>query len=491
MFIIMCVSLYTSRIVLSTLGVEDYGLYNVVGGIIAMFGFLNGSMSNTTSRYIAFYLGRNDVKMLSDFFSMAFIIHLCIAIIILFLGETIGLWYFYNKLVIPHGRFDAALWLYQLSVASTIMNILYVPFNASIIAHEKMGTFAYISIFDSLLKLVIVFCLKWSPYDKLIFYSTLLFSVSVIDVLIYLVYCKIKFQEIKFRWFWDAVLFKEMFGFAGWSLLGNFSYLFYNQGINLLLNAFCGPAINAARGIAVQVDGVIKNFATNVQTALNPQIIKSYAENNLERMSSLVFASSRFCFYLLFFLSLPVLVETEYILGVWLGQYPNHTVSFIRITLINVILDSLVNPLFTANLACGKVKIYQIVISLISYGFMPLTYLAIKKTNLPESVFLCVLACTMIGIIARIYILKIQIGIPTLMYINKVIFPIIKVGLISSIIPLIIDSLMTDSFVAFLLVSVVCVCSVALTIYICGISKNERIIVNNIVIGKINRFKFL
>ncbi|PWJ61059.1 MULTISPECIES: lipopolysaccharide biosynthesis protein [unclassified Fibrobacter] len=486
----MAVSLYTSRVVLRVLGAEEYGLYNVIGGIIAMFGFLNGAMTNTTSRYITFFLGQKNFKRLSDVFSMSFIIHATIALIIILLGETIGLWYLYEKLVIPDGRFQAAFWLYQLSIASAVIGILYVPFNATIIAHEKMSAFAYISILDAILKLSIVFALIHAPYDKLIFYGVLIFFVQIIDIAIYFGYCKIKFKETKLHFYWDSRLFKEMFGFAGWSLLGNFSFFFFNQGINLMLNAFCGPAVNAARGIAVQVDGVIKNFASNVQTAINPQIIKSYAENNHERMFTLVFASSRFCFYLLFVLSLPVMVEASSILQLWLGQVPDHTVNFIRITLANVILDAIVNPMFTTNLATGKVKIYHICISIISYGFMPITYFAIKYSLLPESVFVCTLSCTVIGIIARIFIIKSQVGMPISTYMKKVLLPIFIVTMLSATPAVCIHNILPQSFTSSIISITFCVFSVIASTYFWGITKQERTFVNKKILEVVSKHAF-
>lgn len=478
MFVTMALGLYTSRVVLRVLGVEDYGLFNVVGGIIAMFGFLNGAMTNTTSRYITFYLGKKDHEKLSNIFSLTFLIHATIALIIIILGETVGLWYLYEKLVVPEGRFDAAFWLYQLSIASTVISILYVPFNAAIIAHERMGAFAYISIIDATLKLFAVIILAWVPFDKLIFYGSLIFFIQIFDVSIYFSYSKLHFPETKLKIYWNRALFNEMFGFASWSLLGNFSFIFFTQGINLMLNAFCGPAVNAARGIAIQVDGVIKNFAASVQTAINPQIIKSYAENNIGRMFELVFASSKFCFYLLFLLSLPIMIEAERFLQLWLGQVPGHAVNFIRITLINVIMDALVNPMFTSNLATGKVKIYHICISIVSYSFMPITYFAIKLTALPESVFISTLVCTIIGIIVRIFILKKQIALPILLYFKRVLIPIFSVITISTSFALATYHIIDKTPWSFIITTTINTIFILASVYFIGITKEERYFIN-------------
>lgn len=485
MFITMFLGLYTSRVILKTLGIEDYGLYNVIGGIIAMFGFLNGAMTNTTSRYITFYLGKQDQKSLNKIFSMAFIIHFSIALIILIFGETLGLWYLNNKLVLPEDRLNAAFWLYQLSIISAIVNILYVPFNATIVAHEKMSTFAYISIVDSILKLLIAISIGLLDYDKLITYGFLMFCISLFNICVYYLYCKKHFEETSFHWFWNKDLFKEMFGFAGWSVLGNFSYVFYNQGINLILNAFCGPAVNAARGVAVQVDSIIKQFAHNVQTAINPQIIKSYAEKEFDRMYGLICSSSKFCFYLLLLLSLPVILETEFILKLWLGDFPDHTINFIRITLINVILDTLINPMFTANLASGKVKIYQIVVSMISYGFMPITYMAMKITGIPEVVFLCLLLCSTIGVIARVFIMRHQIGLKGSYYMGNVVKPISSVAVSSILFPIAVCYYLPSSLLRFFLTSIITFFSVCFFVLFLGVNESERSLIYSKIKKKI------
>lgn len=474
MFITLGLGLLTSRLLLQALGIEDYGLYNVVGGIIAMFGFISGAMTNTTSRFITFFLGKGDNSMLQNVFSMSFIIHLAIAGIILILGETLGLWYLYNKLVVPDGRFVAAFWVYQCSILSAIVNILYVPFNSAIVAHEKMNAFAYISIFDSVLKCCIAIVLLYYCKDRLVLYGLLMLLITFIDIVIYIIYCRIHFIETRIKWFWDSSLFREMFGFAGWSLFGNFSYIFYSQGVNLILNAFCGPAVNAARGVAVQVEGIVRQFAANVQTSLNPQIIKSYADNNKDRMISLIFASSRYCFYLLFLLALPIVIETNYLLELWLKNVPDHTVNFVRITLLMVTLDGLSNPLFTANLATGKVRIYQITLSIISYSLMPVTYLAMKYTLVPEVVFVCLFICKICEQIARIFIARKQIGMSIKSYLFNIIVPDLTVALVSSILPIVTYLFMPTNFMSLVVVCMSSIISVLLTVFLIGINANER-----------------
>lgn len=321
MLFMMAVTLYTSRVVLNTLGVQDYGIYNVVGGVVAMFGFINSSMASATQRYITFALGKGDKNNLKKVFSTSLQIHVMISVLIVILGETIGLWFMYEQMKIPADRMNAAFWVLQCSIISAVIMILSVPYNADIIAHEKMSAFAYISILEVVLKLVIVYLLLISPFDKLIFYAFLILAVQILIRFCYSLYCNKHFEESKYQKIWDKHLFKEMTGFAGWSMFGNLSSVLFSQGLNMLLNVFFGPVANAARAIAVQVQTAIQQFVGNFQMALNPQITKTYAKGELNEMHKLIFRSARFSFYLLFFISLPVLLETKFILTIWLKQY--------------------------------------------------------------------------------------------------------------------------------------------------------------------------
>ena len=474
MFVTMLISLYTSRVVLASLGFEDYGLYNVVGGIIAMFGFLNGALSQTTSRYITFYLGKNDTKRLREVFSTGFYIHVLLAIIIVILAETVGLWYVYNKLVVPEGRFTAAMWLYQFTVITAAANIISVPFNASIISHEKISAYAFIAIAESVLKLIVAISLAHVPFDSLIYYGAMLLLIQLSYNAFGWIYSVKKFEGIRIQRVFDKGMFKEMFGFTGWNLLGNFSYMFFSQGINLMLNFYFGTAVNAARGIAVQVEGVVRSFATNIQTAINPQIVKSYAQEDKQRMFSLMFASSRYCYYLLFLLALPIILEADYILTLWLGSFPEHTVNFLRITLLNVTFEALSTPMFMANLASGKVKIYQICMGITSLVFIPITFVALKMSLIPEVVFLCLLAIRLVEMIERIFIIHAQIGLPRRKYMKEVLFNVAMVAGFSSIIPVIVHMQMASGLIRFLIVGSVCVISVGVVVFLIGMSSRER-----------------
>ena len=487
MAITMCIGLYTSRAVLLALGVEDFGLYNVIGGIVSMFVVLNNAMVNTTSRFITVYLAKEEELQTCKIFNMASLVHVVIAVLVVLFGETIGLWYLENKLVVPEGRMFAAHWLYQLSILSAIFSILYVPYNAAIVAHEKMGVFAFIQIADSALKLIIVLLLAYSPIDKLIFYATLLTILSIADLCIYFIYCKRHFAETKIMFYWNNSVFKEMMGFAGWTLVGNFVNFFYTQGLNLLLNAFCGPAANAARGIAVQVENVVKQFANNVQVAINPQILKSYSLNEMDRMYSLIMASSRYCFFLLYFLCLPIMLEANFILHLWLGIVPEHTVNFIRLILVIALFDTFVNPMFTANLACGKLKLYHFPLSILMVAFMFVTYFAIKLTGIAESVYVSLLTVTFIGYIMKIYIIDRQVGLKPKVYIKNVLKPVCLVVLISPILPFYIHSLLDEGWVRLLATGFACVVSVTAAIYVLGVSQAERKFVVTFVRNKLKR----
>jgi O-antigen/teichoic acid export membrane protein len=298
----MVVSLYTSRIVLNTLGVEDYGIYNVVGGIITMFSFLNGAMAAGTQRFLTFELGKNDAIQLSRVFSMSMSIHLMIALVVFVLGETLGLWFVNTQLTIPSERMAAANWVYQFSVLSAMVGIWSVPYNASIIAHERMNVYAYVSILEVILRLLIVFLLQWFGFDKLKFYAVLVFSVSLTIRFIYGRYSKLHFSETRFKFYWNKDLFNTLVSYAGWNLWGNLAVVAHDQGVNILLNIFFGPAVNAARGIAYSVKAAVYSFVQNFQVAMNPQIIKSFASGDFKNMHQLIFQGSKFSFFLLFFL---------------------------------------------------------------------------------------------------------------------------------------------------------------------------------------------
>jgi len=308
MLLMLGVNLYTSRVIMNVLGVEDFGIYNVVGGVVTMFTFLSGAMGGSTSRFLTFELGKKNFPQSKKIFSAALGIHFVLALVIFIVAETIGLWLLTHKLVIPVERIEAAHWAYQFSVLSCMISIIQIPYNASIVANERMNIYAYLSLADVVLRLVIVYLLTLADFDKLQVYAILVFSVSVITASIYRIYCKREFAECSFSFHWDKNLYRTMLSYSGWDLIGNLAVIGMGQGLNLLLNVFFGPVVNAARAIAYQVQGAIFGFVSNFLTAVKPQIIKLYAEGSIESMMKLVFSTSKYSFYLLYFLSLPALL---------------------------------------------------------------------------------------------------------------------------------------------------------------------------------------
>ncbi|MBQ8422412.1 MAG: lipopolysaccharide biosynthesis protein [Bacteroidales bacterium] len=489
MLLTMAVTLYTSRVVLATLGVEDYGLYNVVGGVVTMFAFLNGTLSGATQRFITYEIGVGNQENLNRVFNTAMCIHWMVAILVFVLAETVGLWFLYNKLVISAERLTAALWVYQFSVLSTMVLIVSLPYNACIIAHEKMSAFAYISIIEVLLKLVIVYLLSLTKYDKLIVYAFLLFLVQLLIRGIYTIYSKRNFEETHYSLKLDRSLAKEMVGFTGWSFFGGLASVGMGQGINVLLNVFFSPVVIAARAIAQQVENAIFSFVQNFQTAMNPQIMKNYASNNLQQMHNLVFASCRYSYYLLFMIVLPIALETPFILSVWLEEVPEYTISFLRITMLIGLVNSLSTPLMTAANASGHIKKYQIVVGTILILIVPIAYVALKLGGTPESVLWIYLGVVVLAQCARLMIVRGLVNLSIRKFCVSVIIPVLKVSLISVILPVFINHYLGDAIINILVVCLVSVLSVLLTIYFIGINQSEREFLNQKVKVVLQRLK--
>lgn len=484
----MSVSLYTSRVILKTLGVEDYGIYNVVGSIITMFSFINGGMVSATQRFLNFELGKGNISKLRQVFSTALQIHALIAITVVLLGETAGLWFLYEKLVIPADRMAAAFWVYQCSIISCAISIISIPYNACIIAHEKMSAFAYISILEVILRLVIVYMLYIAAWDKLITYAILVLIVQLTIRFVYVRYCKKHFQESHYHHKIDKPLFKEMFSFAGWSFWGNLSAVLYTQGLNMMLNIFFGPVMNAARGIAVQVQTTIQQFVSNFQVAINPQITKSYATGELEQMHNLMFRSARFSFLLLYFLTLPILINTEYILTLWLETVPQETVVFTRLMICISLIYTIANPCIVANQATGKVKLYQAVVGGILLLIIPISYIALKLGAPAYSVFIVHFCIESVAQFARMYMLRNLINLPMREYFKNIYIPVISVAIISSIIPVYIYHNSEYGLVSFIVVSAISCVSVALAAIFLGLTKIERNYVYNKITESIKNF---
>jgi O-antigen/teichoic acid export membrane protein len=479
MLLTMAVSLYTSRIVLNTLGVEDFGIYNVVGGFVTMFGFLNSAMASATQRFLAFEIGKGDKIQLRNVFSMSVNIHFLIAFLILILAETIGLYFVNTQLTIPPERMVAARWVYQFSILTLMVNMISVPYNAIIIAHERMNVFAWVSIAEVSLKLLIVFMLQWFGFDKLKLYAILMFIVALLIRLIYGVYCGKKFKESEFRFYWDKPLFKTLINYAGWNLWGNAAVVIMDQGVNILLNIFFGPVVNAARGIAYQVKSAVNQFVQNFQMAMNPQIIKSYAAGDLKYMHQLIFQGAKYSFFLLFTLSLPIMLETEIILKLWLKTVPDYTVIFTRLVLINVLLDCISGPLMTAAQASGKIKLYQGVVGGLLILNLPVSYIFLKLGYSPEITLYVSIGISTIALIARLKIISPLVKLDTFIYLKKVVLKILSVSLVSMIIPTLIKSFLHEGFARLLIIGFSSLVVVGATIYFVGLGKNEQNFLTN------------
>lgn len=474
MLFTMAVSLFTSRVVLNTLGVEDYGIYNVVGGVVSMFSIISGSLSAAISRFITVELAKGDADKLRKTFSASVTIQLILSLIIVVLIESIGVWFLNAKMVIPAERMDAANWVLQFSIVTFVINLISVPYNATIIAHEKMSAFAYISILEVVCKLVIVYLLKISPIDRLVFYAILMCAVSVIIRLVYGYYCNRHFAECKFSFRFDKDLLKRMFSFAGWNFIGASSAVLRDQGGNIIINLFGGPAVNAARGIAMQVNHAIVGFSNNFMTALNPQITKSYASGEQDYMMKLIFRGARFSFYMLLFLSLPVLANTHYILSLWLGIVPEHSVLFVRLALIFAMSESISSPLVTAMLATGKIRNYQIVVGGLQMLNLPISYVLLRIGCIPETVMMVAIGLSQCCLAARLVMLRTMIGLSAKKYLREVYLNVILVTTTAAVLPILVSVVLEESFLNFVIIVLISLITAAISIFYIGFNKNER-----------------
>lgn len=470
----MLVSLYTSRVILQTLGVEDYGIYNVVGGVVSMFSMISSSLSSAISRFMTFELGRGDKQKLKTVFSTSITIQVIISFIVVVLAEIVGVWFLNNKMVIPTERMVAANWIFQFSLVTFVVGLISVPYNAAIIAHERMKAFAYIGILEVLAKLGIVFSLMIAPIDKLIFYGLLLMLLSLVIRIVYGIYCKRNFEECTYCFVMDKPLLKEMFGFAGWNSVGNIAALLKDQGVNVLLNLYFGPIVNASRGIALQVRGAIQGFVNNFVTAINPQITKSYASGEREYMMSLIFKSARFSFYILSLFVIPVLLNSEYILNLWLGEVPEYSVVFLQLSLVYILSESLANPLITAQLATGKIKNYQIVVGGLLMLNFPIDYVFLWRGYSPEIVYYVAIIISICCEIARIYMLHRMIGLSAFKFFREVIFNVLVVFFVALIVPCGLKILMPISFTYFIVMSLISVVCTMLSVLYVGCNQSER-----------------
>lgn len=474
MLIIMLVSLFTSRVVLSSLGVDDYGIYNVVGGIIGVFGFITGTLSTTTQRFITFELGKGDQGNVNKVFSTCFFIHLLIAVGIALVSEPIGLWLIYHKLIIPLERISAAIWVYQFTIGSMAIMFLLVPFSALIVAHERFNFYAIITIADVVLRLGVAYMVALCSGDKLIVYGLLLLVVQALGFSFYIIYCYKAFPELKIKYYKDKELVGGIGKFALWSTFGNVAYISYTQGLNLLLGAFFQPAVSAARAVAVQVQGAVNSFVTNFQTAINPQITKSYASGNVEEMITLVFRSSRFSYFLLLFVTIPLMLEPEIILRLWLQTVPDGTVVFVRIILATTWINSIANPLIVSVKASGRIKRYESIVGTIMILILPVSYIFLKLGYPPTAVFIIHLLFECIAMLFRIVITSKLIHFSLRSYFTNVLLKLLIVTLPAVLLPLLIQGSFSPGLLRLVFVTMGTIMSVSITVFAFGLTRSER-----------------
>ena len=470
----MLIGLYTSRVVLKVLGVQDYGIYEVVGGVITFFTFLNTTMAAATQRFLNFEIGRGNQERLHKVFCTALNIHIIIAVIIVLVAESVGIWFIDNKLNIPTDRIFAAHIVFQCSLLTAILSITQVPYNALIIAHEKMGVYAYVSVISSVLKLLLVLLISVISFDHLILFAIFMFIKEAIVLVTYRVYCLSKFKESKYELLWDRPLVKEIGVFAGWNLSAHLVNVAKNQGVNILLNIFHGPILNAARGIASQVQGTLLQFSDNFQIATVPQITKRYAAGDVSGSNNLIIKGSKISILLFIIVMLPIIIEVRTLLGLWLVEVPPHAIIFTRLCLVATLSNAFSGLLVYGALATGNVKKYQIVMSsIISLQFFAVWILFSLGVQ-PEVMYVTEMICYIIALFARLALLKGMIQFPVFRYLSEVVLRSMAVLALSFIIPYYLHTIIEGWFVR-----IVCVCLSSVLIsgilaYFIALSKQER-----------------
>lgn len=484
----MAISLFTSRIVLKALGVEDFGTYNVVGGFIAMFTALSGSFSSAITRFITFELGKNDTTNLNKVFCTGVNIQLTMSAIILVVSEIAGIWFLNYHMNIPTDRLVAANWVLQCSIGSFVLNLISVPYNAEIIAHERMGAFAAISICDIIMKLLIAYLLLISPFDRLITYAVLFLLVSLITRIAYGLYCKMKFVECHYRLIIDTRLFKEMGKFAGWNFLGSSAFMLNTQGVNILMNMYFGVAVNAARGLAVQVDNAVRSFSNSFMTAINPQIIKSYSAGQREEMNSLVCQGTKYSVFLFLYLAVPIILEAPFILELWLKNVPDHTMTFVRLVVIGSFIDSVMgNAYWVAIMATGSIRKYQISVALVGVMVFPLSWLLFQLGYGPEASYVSYILvyCVVLGV--RLYYMKKQLLMPYHFFFKYILLRIVPSIVLAFVLPLPIFFYMDQGWPRLIVVLMSSVVTTSIIIALIGLNKTEQQKILSIIRNKIHR----
>ena len=474
MFVMMFIGFFTARITLNALGVDDYGINNVVGGLVSMFSLLSSSLTSASSRFITFALGKGDFEEQKRTFATTVNIHIILAVVVVLAIETIGVWFLNHKLNIPPDRMVAAHWVLQCSVVSFTLGLLSVPYNSSIIAYERMSAFAYLTIFDAVCKLIVVGSIYYYGGDKLILFSVLSLLPLLIRQGIYVWYCKRNFRECVYELQWDKKIFREMFAFSGWNFIGCTAGLMRDQGVNLVINIFTSPAVNAARGIAMHLNGLIGQFTGNFMVSLNPQITKYYAVGDLTHMHKLIYYGTRFSYYLFMFISIPVIFEIEPILAVWLGEVPAHTVLFTRLVLVLSLIDIFSQTLITAQNATGNIRNYQLVVGGLYLLNLPFSYFLLKMGLIPEITLVVAIVIAIACMIARLCFLRYSIKLRVFDYVMRVVVNGLLVTAFSLILPAICYFYIAEPVWRFFAVCIASVLSSSVAIYFVGCNKSER-----------------
>ncbi len=474
LLLMMAITLFTSRVVLDCLGEDDYGIYNVVGGVVAMFAFIQNSLIIAIQRFITFELGTGNKKRLINVFSTSVNIQFLLAIIIVVLSETIGLWFLNTQMSIPEGRIGVANFVLQCSIITTVFSLITVPYNATIIAHEHMAVFAYFSIIEAVLKLAIAFLLYISEFDKLMIYAIFILCVSILMQLLYGVYCRRKFEEAHFSFGLDKKLFREMISFAGWSFFGNTSSMLNTHGVNMLINVFFGVKVNAARAIAIQVESALHQFVNGFTTAINPQITKSYASNDLNYFYLLICRGSKFSFFIMLILAVPIIIESDMILSLWLKEVPAYTSIFLKLLVVYSLITSLATSMVTGILATGKIKRYQTEMNVVSILIFPLSWIAYYLGAPAYMTYIIAIVIIFLLTYVRLKELQRLIDFPVKAYLTEYASVIILVCVLAFIVPLVIRYFVSPSIIRLLTICIVSVSWTMLCIYIVGLKRNER-----------------
>lgn len=472
--LIMLVSLYTVRVVLNVLGAEDYGIYNVVAGVVTMFSFLGNAMATASQRYFSFDLGKKDEEHLKITFSVTFQIYILLALFVVLIAETLGVWFVNNKLVIPEERLIAANWIFQAAIVSFLLTLITTPYMADIIAHENMNVYAYVSIVEVSLKLGIVFILRLLPYDKLIVYGILLALVALINTSLYRLYCHKHFPECKFRFVKDKDLFKEIVSYSGWNLFGSVSTVVRKQGITILLNLFFGPIVNAARAVSSQVSGAVMSFAQNFSNAIKPHIIKLYAAEKKDEMLKMLRYGTKIVFFLMLMICVPLYFETPYLVKLWLKNVPDYTVVFVRLVTIHALIDSISYPLMAVVQATGKIRLYQAVVGGARILNLPVSYVFLRLGFAPQTVFIVEITISVISLLLRLVISQRIIK-------EKLFFPFVKlIGLfiiltfISVIPAFYLIKLFDKTFIQFVLFVFISIIWNVMVLFFLGLNRVEK-----------------